>query len=102
MKKLFSILALLPPPKIQSEEYNSFMSSSRNVEVDRMLDQPEEKRAMMRKDIFIKGRQESIEDIISFIANITVYTRFWVKMWDDNNDDHPLVIEMLMKIADYL
>ena len=23
-------------------------------------------------------------------------------MWDDNNDDHPLVIEMLTKIADYL
>ena len=67
-----------------------------------MLDQPEEKRAIMRKDIFLKGRQESIDDVISFISNITAYTRFWVKMWDDNNDDHPLVIEMILKIADCL
>ena len=67
-----------------------------------MLDQPEEKRAMMRKDIFIKGRQESIDNVISFISNIIVYARFWVKMWDSNMDDHPLVIEMLMKVADFL
>ena len=102
LKKLFSILALLPPPRIQSEEYCGFVSASRNVEVDRMLDQPDEKRAVMRKDIFLKGRQESIDDVISFISNIIAFTRFWVKMWDDNNDDHPLVIEMIMRIADCL
>ena len=57
---------------------------------------------MLRKDICIKGRQESIDGVISFISNIIVYTRFWVKMWDGNMDDHLLVIEMLMKIADFL
>ena len=102
LKKLFSILALLPPPRDQSEEYYNFVNSIRNVEVYRMLDQPEEKRAIMRKDIFIKGRQESIDNVISFISNIIIYARFWVKIWDGTMDDHPLVIEMLMKIADFL
>ena len=33
LKKSFSILALLPPPRIQSEEYCGFVNASRNVEV---------------------------------------------------------------------
>ena len=102
LKKSFNLLALLPPPRNQSEEYCGFVNSSKNVDVDRLLDQPEDKKTSMRKDVFIKGRQESIEDVLAFISNITVYTRFWVKMWDESNDDHPMVIEMFLKIADYL
>ena len=56
----------------------------------------------MRKDIFIKGKQDSIEDFIAFISNIITYTRFWLKMWEENHDDHPMVIEMFLKIADFL
>ena len=56
----------------------------------------------MRKDIFIKGKQNSLEDVIAFISNIIAFTRFWVKMWDENNDDHPMVIEMFLKIVDFL
>ena len=81
LKKSFSLLALLPPPRNQSEEYCGFVNSSKNVDVDRLLDQPEDKKTTMRKDVFIKGRQDSIEDVLAFISNITVYTRFWVKMW---------------------
>ena len=72
------------------------------MDVDRLLDQPEDKKTSMRKDVFIKGRQDSIEDVLAFISNITVYTRFWVKMWEESNDDHPMVIEMFLKIADFL
>ena len=64
MKKSFSLLALLPPPGNQSEEYSSFVNSSKNVEVDKLLDQPEDKRTSMRKEIFIKGKQNSLEDVI--------------------------------------
>ena len=102
LKKSFSLLALLPPPRNQSEEYCGFVNSSKNVDVDRLLDQPEDKKTTMRKDVFIKGRQDSIEDVLAFISNITVYTRFCVKMWEESNDDHPVVIEMFLKIADFL
>ena len=102
LKKSFSLLALLPPPRNQSEEYSGFVNSSKNVEVDKLLDQPDDKRTSMRKDIFIKGKQNSLEDVIAFISNIIAFTRFWVKMWDENNDDHPMVIEMFLKIVDFL
>ena len=102
LKKSFSILALLAPPRDEAEEYKSFIHSSKNVDVDRMLDQPDEKRTMMRKDIFIKGRQNSIEDIITFIANIVVFCRFWVKSTPNNLNDYPYVIQMFIEIADFL
>ena len=102
LKKSFSVLALLAPPAEDSEEYRGYVNSSKNIEVDRMLDQPEDKRAMMRKDIFIKGNQENLQDVITFIANIVVYTRFWIKLPNNNDSDIPMVIQMLMELADYL
>ena len=103
LKKSFSILALLAPPQDELDnEYIGYVNSSKNVAVDRMLDQPDEKRAMMRKDIFIKGRQQNLSDIISFIANVIVYARFWVKLPNNESSDIPLVIQMLLEIADFL
>ena len=52
------------------------MSSSKNLEAERMLDQPSEKRSSVRKDVFIKGRQETIQDVITFIANIIAFAKF--------------------------
>ena len=56
----------------------------------------------MRKDIFIKGRQNSIEDVITFIANIQVYSRFWVKITANDLSNYPCVIQMFIDIADFL
>ena len=103
LKKSFSILALLAPPENElDEEYNGYVNSSKNVAVDRMLDQPDEKRATMRKDIFIKGRQENLSDVISFIGNVIIYTRFWVKLPNNDSTEVPLVIQMFTEIADFL
>ena len=102
LKKLFNVLALLAPPSKDSEEYKGYIISSKNIEVDRMLDQPEDKRAMMRKDVFIKGNQENLQDVITFIANIVVYTRFRIKLPNNDDSDIPMVIQMLMELADYL
>ena len=67
--------------------------------MDRLLDQPAEKRSSIRKEIFIKGRQETLEDVITFIANINVFARFWIKM---DNDKQPLLIQLLNDTADFL
>ena len=101
-KKSFSILALLASPLNQSDKYNGFMNSSKNTEVERLLDQPSEKRSSIHKDIFIKGRQESIEDVISFIVNILVFARFWIKISPSNLGDQPYIIQQISEIADCL
>ena len=95
LKKSFNILALLPPPQANAEEYASFVNASKNIDADRLLDQPNEKRAAVKKDIFIKGRQQSLEDVISFIANLVTFARFFVK-------ERPLVIIILVELADFL
>jgi len=67
-----------------------------------MLDQPDDKKAVMKKDVFIKGKQECLNDVVTFIANIIVFARFWVKFSDTNSNDVPLVIQMITEIADFL
>ena len=91
-------LLFSPPPHNESVEYSGYINSSKDVEVDRLLDQPAEKRSSIRKEIFIKGRQETLEDVITFIANINVFARFWIKM---DNDTQPLLIQLLNETADF-
>ena len=94
-------MTLLAPQNDLTDEYNSFMASSRNLEAERMLDQPSEKRSSVRKDVFIKGRQETLQDVISFIANIVTFAKFWVKL-DESEDGNPFVIQQIVELADYL
>ena len=39
-----------------TDEYNGYINSSKNQEVENMLDQPSEKRASVKKEVFIKGK----------------------------------------------
>ena len=67
-----------------------------------MLDQPSEKRSGVRKDVFIKGRQETVDDVIAFIANIVCFGRFWVKMVDGDENSYPFVLQLFIEVADVL
>ena len=77
IKKFFNILSLLPPPLNRDVEYEKYTSASHNTEADNILEQPSDNRSGIRKDIFIRGRQETLEDVFSFVGNITVFARFW-------------------------
>ena len=67
-----------------------------------MLDQPEDKRTVMRKDVFIKGKQNTTNDVLAFISNIIVFARFWVKIDKEDTNEMPYIIQMLVEIADFL
>ena len=101
IKKSFNILSLLPPPINKDDEYERHINASRNTEADNILDQPSEKRSSIRKDIFIRGRQETLDDVISFIGNITVFARFWSKIPKDETSQ-PMLIQLILEIADFL
>ena len=49
IKRTFSILSLLKAPVELSEEYSKYINSSKNAEVELLLDQPSEKRAAVTK-----------------------------------------------------
>ena len=58
----------MPLPHDCNDELSSFMNSIRNVEVEQILDQPEDKRAGIRKEVFLKGKQKNLEDVIVLIG----------------------------------
>ena len=101
IKRSFSILVLLKAPPEHSEEYTRYISASKNAEVEILLDQPSEKRAAVKKEVFLKRKQESLDDIITFIANIFVFARYWTKMEEDSST-HPLVLQMINEVADFI
>ena len=76
-----------------ADGYSGYVNSSRNIEVGKMLE-------AMRKYVFIKGKQESVNVVLAFVATIIVYSRFWVKI--SKEEDNPYIIEILIEIADYL
>ena len=102
LKKSFSILCLLHPPEDDNDEYTKYIHSSRNSEVESILEHPSEKKSGLRKEVFLKGKQESIEDIVTLAANLRVFGRFWTSK--DNNCFHqqPLVITMMEEVAEFV
>ena len=101
IKKSFNVLALLPPPTKASDEYDRYINSSKNHELEEALEQPSEKRSAVKKEIFVKGKQESLQDVITFIANFVTFARYWVKMSDEMTTQ-PTIIQMIIEIADFL
>ena len=91
LKKSFSILSLLAPPQDLTDSYKSFFDSSKNYEVESILDQPSKTRSSIKNDVFIKGRQENLNGAISFIEN-------WSSMQDSGSQCHqptPVIIHIL-------
>ena len=62
----FSILTLFPFPHDCNDELSSFMNSSRNIEEEKMLDQPADKIAGIRKEVYLKERQQHLEFYCSY------------------------------------
>ena len=85
-----------------TEEYNGYINSSKNQEIESMLDQPSEKRASVKKDVFIKGKQETLDDVIAFISNIIIFARYFVKMSKVDKDEQPYIIKLIIDVADFL
>ena len=64
-----------------------------------MLDQSTEKKAGIRKQVFLRGRQKDLDDVICFIANIIAMGRFWVKVTDKES---PMVLNNFMDNIDLI
>ena len=67
---------MIRPPDDTNDEYTKYINASQNTEVESMLDTPAEKKCTIRKEVFMKGRQESLEDVITLTANLKVLGNF--------------------------
>ena len=50
----------------------------------------------------MKGRQDSLEDVITLAANRKVFESFWFKKSEDSYHQHSLIITMMEEIADFI
>ena len=75
IRKSFTILTLLSSHTSRCDEYTSLVNSSRNVEVECLLNQSFEKKAEFKKEVFIKGKYETVNDVLCLFANLFVFSR---------------------------
>ena len=71
------------------------------MEVECLLDQPFEKRAEFKKEFFIKGKNETVNDVLCFIANLFVFGLSWLRMDIDDVQLYPFVLQLLVEVADF-
>ena len=76
------------------------MASYKSVEYETLLNEVKEKRSKKFKDILIHGQQKTLNHYITFFVNITAYAKFFVDFQIHSPDQQPLVIEILLSIAD--
>ena len=101
LKKSLGPLVLLSPPPVNTTDYTKMMEASKNNELNELLDKPSNKRFKKRSEIFIKGKQNTLNDILHLIANIITYSRFWTGCTIDSPVS-PTIVDILLELADEL
>ena len=99
IKKMFNWLAFLPPP-LKSSAYDEAVRSSKKVELEAVLDEAKEKRSGKVQEVFIKGRQLTLQDYISFLSNIVIFLNFFVDFQLLDMRTMPLLVNMLVSFSD--
>ena len=99
IKQRVSVLNFLPKPEYgqSKEEYNKYIYRNHASEMEGVVDEAVEKRAAKDKTVFTKGRQETLPDIVTALANLILVLEFL--SGNDSSLQVPGILRMLYKIA---
>ena len=101
MSQELSIITYLPPPyessSDTSKQYSDYVSHAKNVEFEEDMGQVWDKRDKIATKAFIQGRQRTLYDILSTIANLDADLSFRFSYPETNR---PTIVNMLRSIAD--
>ena len=53
-------------------------------------------------EVFIKGRQETLDNVPNFVSNVLVFGCFWVLMDIDDITSSTFVIQLRAEVADVI
>ena len=95
LKKSFSLLVLFPPPPVVSRDYTKMMKASKVGKLDEFLDQPSENRIKKK----VRGKQDTLNNVMYLIANIITYARFYTRCTIDLPVLYTIVV-MYFELAD--
>ena len=103
LKKTFNALIFLSPPRQDfSSEYTSLIDDSNDCYAEIMLDEAKDKRSGKKKEVFIKGRQSTLDHVLKLLSNIIAFSRFWTGYDPHTKKDLPLIAKIFTDIANEL
>ena len=69
LKKSFNPLVLLSQPSVNTVDYTRIMEANKISELDDFIKE--------KSDIFIKGKQYTLKDVLHLLSNLITFSRFW-------------------------
>ena len=99
IKQRISVLNFLPKPEYgqSKEEYNKYIHRNNASAMEGVVDEAVEKRAAKDKTVFTQGRQETLPDIVTALANLILVLEFLSS--SENSIQVPGILKMLYKVA---
>ena len=96
-----SVLSFLPPPKLgENSDYKMYVQRSKETSMEDVVEERPEKCSAYDKKVFTKGRQDTYQDAIATIANLTVFFEF---IFDETqSSETPALILMLKGLGKVL
>ena len=61
---------------MNSTDYTKMMEVSKVSELDEIIDHPSDKRSKNKSEAFIKGKQDTLNDVLHLITNIITCAQF--------------------------
>ena len=97
IKRTFNQRIMLVPSSMNFEEYNDIIQASRYVNTFNILEQPLGKELKRKKKYSLKGVR-NLDDILTLISNIVIFSKFIVKLDLDCQDTKLIIIRLLLDI----
>lgn len=93
---------LADPPASNNAEYLEYLKKSHLEDLEALVEEASEKRQKIGLKVFIGGKQDTPEDVITALANIDAHFAFITPFDHKPKDQQPLLVKYLREIADLL
>lgn len=93
---------LADPPASNNAEYLDYLKKSHLEDLEALVEEASDKRQKIGLKVFLGGKQDSPEDIITCLANMDAHFAFIVSFDDKPDKQKPLMVRYFRKIADVL
>ena len=103
LKQYISMLNFLAQSfNTNDEEFAKYLSASTREEMETLVGESTDKKAKIGLETYIGGQQDRPEDVVTAMANLEAHLAYMEDFDTDDDDNKPLLVQMLRKIADII
>ena len=93
---------LADPPASNNAEYLEYLRKSHLEDLEALVEEATEKRQKIGLKVFIGGKQDTPEDVITALANMDAHFAFITPFDRKSRDEKPLLVKYIREVADVL